>query len=71
MIIVENAPIANIGSHKIFLLLSNFLILSICLQVLENLNVDHLPKDELNKHVMRAGFSVNSTSLNLGKFYIS
>ncbi|CAG5125307.1 unnamed protein product, partial [Candidula unifasciata] len=36
-------------------------------KVLENLNVKHLPKDEPNPHVFRVGWSVNSTSLNLGE----
>ncbi|XP_005092857.1 heterogeneous nuclear ribonucleoprotein U-like protein 1 [Aplysia californica] len=40
-------------------------------KILENLNVDHLPKDEPNPHVLRAGWSANSTSLNLGEEALS
>ncbi|GFO50470.1 heterogeneous nuclear ribonucleoprotein u-like protein 1 [Plakobranchus ocellatus] len=40
-------------------------------KVLENLNVEHLSKDEPNPHVLRVGWSVNSTSLNLGEEALS
>jgi len=40
-------------------------------KVIENLNVDHLPKDEPNPHVLRVGWSVNTTSLNLGEEALS
>ncbi|PVD25432.1 hypothetical protein C0Q70_13088 [Pomacea canaliculata] len=36
-------------------------------KLLENLNVDHLPKDETNPHVLRVGWSVDDTSLQLGE----
>uniref|UniRef100_A0A0B7A2V0 SAP domain-containing protein n=2 Tax=Arion vulgaris TaxID=1028688 RepID=A0A0B7A2V0_9EUPU len=36
-------------------------------KILENLKVNHLPKDESNPHVLRLGWSVNSTSRNLGE----
>lgn len=39
-----------------------------CLQLLENLNVDHLPSDETNPHVLRVGWSADDTSMQLGKF---
>jgi len=37
------------------------------LQVGEHLRVDHLPPEEQNKHVVRVGFSVATSSLCLGK----
>ncbi|RUS76398.1 hypothetical protein EGW08_015849, partial [Elysia chlorotica] len=40
-------------------------------KALENLNVEHLSKDEPNPHVLRVGWSVNSTSLNLGEEELS
>ncbi|XP_059161035.1 heterogeneous nuclear ribonucleoprotein U-like protein 1 [Physella acuta] len=40
-------------------------------KVLENLNVEHLSRDEPNPHVLRVGWSVNSTSLNLGEEELS
>ncbi|CAL1539438.1 unnamed protein product [Lymnaea stagnalis] len=36
-------------------------------KVLENLNVEHLSRDEPNPHILRVGWSVNSASLNLGE----
>jgi heterogeneous nuclear ribonucleoprotein U-like protein 1 len=36
-------------------------------KVLEHLNVDHLPREEPNPHSVRVGWSLNSTSLNLGE----
>uniref|UniRef100_A0A0B7A425 SAP domain-containing protein n=1 Tax=Arion vulgaris TaxID=1028688 RepID=A0A0B7A425_9EUPU len=36
-------------------------------KVLEHLNVDHLPREEPNLHSVRVGWSLNSTSLNLGE----
>jgi len=36
-------------------------------QVLEHLNVDHLPPEEMNPHVVRVGFSAPTTTLTLGK----
>ncbi len=35
-------------------------------QILEHLNVDHLPPEETSRHVVRAGFSTDATSLQLG-----
>jgi len=36
-------------------------------QILEQLNVDHLPPEEQNPHVVRVGFSAPTSSLSLGK----
>ncbi|ESP02305.1 hypothetical protein LOTGIDRAFT_138642, partial [Lottia gigantea] len=36
-------------------------------KLLENLNVDHLPSEESNPHVLRVGWSTDSTSLQLGE----
>jgi len=36
-------------------------------KVITEKNVDHLPKDEANSHVLRVGWSVASTGLNLGE----
>ena len=36
-------------------------------QLLENLNVDHLPSDESHPHVLRVGWSADDTSMQLGK----
>ncbi|XP_041353228.1 heterogeneous nuclear ribonucleoprotein U-like protein 1 isoform X2 [Gigantopelta aegis] len=36
-------------------------------KLLENLNVDHLPAEESNPHVLRVGWSTDSTSLQLGE----
>ncbi|BFZ08002.1 hypothetical protein BsWGS_11041 [Bradybaena similaris] len=36
-------------------------------KVLEFLNVDHLPREEVTPHCLRVGWSVNTTSLNLGE----
>jgi len=41
------------------------------MQVLEHLNVDHLPPEEQNPHVVRVGFSALTSSLTLGKTIIS
>ncbi|KAL5008098.1 hypothetical protein ScPMuIL_013679 [Solemya velum] len=36
-------------------------------KLLENLNVDHLPPEESNPHVTRVGWSLDSTSMQLGE----
>jgi heterogeneous nuclear ribonucleoprotein U-like protein 1 len=41
------------------------------MKVLEHLNVDHLPPEEDNKHVVRVGFSASCTSLLLGEEKLS
>jgi len=38
--------------------------------VLSHLNVDHLPAEEDNRHVLRVGFSASSASIQLGKVNI-
>ena len=35
--------------------------------MLSHLNVDHLPAEEDNHHVLRVGFSAGSASIQLGK----
>jgi len=40
-------------------------------KLLEQLSVDHLPADETSRHVVRVGFSVESTSLQLGEEKLS
>nr|KAG5689769.1 hypothetical protein BaRGS_031170 [Batillaria attramentaria] len=40
-------------------------------KLLENLNVDHLPSDETNPHVLRVGWSVDDSSLQLGEEALS
>lgn len=39
-------------------------------QVLSHLNVDHLPAEEENRHVLRVGFSAGSASIQLGKLIL-
>ena len=36
-------------------------------QILEHLNVDHLPPEETSRHVVRLGFSTDATSMQLGE----
>ena len=36
-------------------------------KLLEQLNVDHLPPEETNRHVVRVGWSTDTTSTQLGK----
>jgi len=36
-------------------------------KILEELNVDHLPEEETSRHVVRVGFSTDSTSTQLGE----
>lgn len=40
-------------------------------KVLSHLNVDHLPAEEDNRHVLRAGFSAGSASIHLGEEKLS
>jgi hypothetical protein len=35
-------------------------------QLTENLNVDHLPAEEMTTHVLRVGWSAVNTSMQLG-----
>jgi heterogeneous nuclear ribonucleoprotein U-like protein 1 len=39
--------------------------------VLSHLNVDHLPAEEDNRHVLRVGFSAGSASIQLGEEKLS
>ena len=40
-------------------------------KLLEQLSVSHLPADETSRHVVRVGFSVDSSSLQLGEEKLS
>ena len=49
---------------------TNFTIAATCLflQVLEHLNVEHLPEEEKTRHVVRVGFSTDDSGMQLGLF---
>ena len=49
------------------LLVCKLLLCLIGFQILEHLNVDHLPPEETSRHVVRVGFSTDATTLQLGK----
>lgn len=57
------------NNHFIFcnIFLCSLEFMSCYLQVLTLLNVDHLPPEEDNRHVLRVGFSAGSASIQLGK----
>ena len=48
-------------------MVNNSIFLSYFHQLLDNLNVGHLPPDEKNPHVVRIGWSVDDSSLQLGE----
>ena len=49
------------------LLVCRLLLCLIGFQILEHLNVDHLPPEETSRHVVRVGFSTDASTLQLGK----
>ena len=52
-----------IVSHLLLLLMS----LVCYVQIVEHLNVEHLPPEETSRHVVRVGFSTDANSLQLGE----